>query len=1581
MTSNVLKTNNGKILAVVAAIAMIACCFVAVMPSEDVNGVPVTGVDITGKTTVEVTATSGDFYVSGVVALESITVASGVTETTVDFYLAPNSTLTLPASGSTGTIKTFNIHSATGYADGTITAIDGLIVSGEEGEKYTGVDGGIQTPTTSAATSTTFGISVKASTEAGTTYYAVGSVVESAKLIGADSTVFVKDGSITVNGATSADATVENSISIENVVSTGGITIKGVADGSLTIEGTYTDGEITVTDGKASVGSSYLKPTTGGDSTNTTEGVLNAYANGDTKTTASTLGASVEDLESVSTLYIYGAPVSSTAVTTAATTLVNATATVTINYGDPQVAFTFSAENASTTFRAGTDVGSTPALIFDRPVLGNINLSTGTYNEGSFAIGDGTIESSLSVSAGATLYFASNSTISIQDNAEFNMFGTISTATGVAVTVADNGETDATGQFNAYKGATLTNVVITAKNYNITAAMYIQDVSGFANSSNTYSATQILNVVEEWTIVKDTILYIPGGLIVPEGATMTIEAGAHVIIGKSNDAGAASTTSTVDISGTLEIAEGAIFEVAGGDSVDVSGTVAANGGFDVTAGTTTIKNGGNVVIETSGSLAVDANGKFAVETGADLDIQGIIEEVTSIDNYGTVTIDNEDAEYTDAGKTAAINANVTIRLLANGAVADISSASMISGVTITVNDNGLVLYKDSETKNNVTDTADNKIEIGVPSAGVFGDVTFTETFSTSTSATGVKSYAHTIDIAGTASFESYTDGSTDKATMTVTGAADQKADSAATTATGKLAITRGVTVTGTFNVGAYATVSNAGYLDVSGEMYAVNKDGTLTNSGTIDVAGMIKVLDKEISKTINAAMYEATEDGNDYIYYMTLGAAIDAVVAADIDEIEICGTVTVDETDNIPSPITVNIPSGATLVVGTEDDRNVVLTVDSGAKVDNKGKVDVLGTFVIAVEKTGLKGSGDVISDVYSTDGTSATYTNIYTALSGLTSGTVTVTKTDGPIYLTQNLEVPAGVTLVLPAESKGIVVNDGVTLTVSGTLEAWVAVTAQTDFASEASAVNKDSAMVVTGVYKSYVEVKYSDADTASTTDFATPGAYFDVQEDTGLFHYITPVSVAAEMSADIEDGTVSIYGKNSAGDVAFTGTEETPIMILVYGDVDGTFDLTWATFSMQSGSVFDGTVSSDAGSVEFVDATGFIVNSTVSDETTVINVRGSPVDADPTNKTKFVMTVATGNVNAIGADVANQFDAPSMTVASGATFTVTNGQVASIDKLTVEGTLDVTKGGSLTSTYLVVLGTANLGAQTTTEAAGISSITCMFIGMTAEAILEEEGTVSASAAVVNGDFSAKYVFVQNGATVDEDVTENMDYTEFYVEDALYITVYVADGQTELPIYTITYPVLNGAKVTSWQYVENGVTYDVVPGEDLGEGETLDDKAVGETERVDAKIDYEVYQVTIVAEYGITDVYIDGDLVDSEGLYQGALVFYVAAGEHTVSYRLNNYFAGDVKITLNGEALTDGKFTITSDMPFEDDDGTPTEYKIVLTGVEAAAPENPSSGDSGSSDGLGLTDYLLIVLVVLIVVMAIIVAIRLMRS
>ena len=56
-------------------------------------------------------------------------------------------------------------------------------------------------------------------------------------------------------------------------------------------------------------------------------------------------------------------------------------------------------------------------------------------------------------------------------------------------------------------------------------------------------------------------------------------------------------------------------------------------------------------------------------------------------------------------------------------------------------------------------------------------------------------------------------------------------------------------------------------------------------------------------------------------------------------------------------------------------------------------------------------------------------------------------------------------------------------------------------------------------------------------------------------------------------------------------------------------------------------------------------------------------------------------------------------------------------------------------------------------------------------------------------------------------------------------------------------------------------------------------------------------------------------------------------------------------------------------------------EFQIVVTGELTQDATIVQGGDNGGSDGLGLTDYLLIVLVILIVIMAIIVALRLMRS
>ena len=56
------------------------------------------------------------------------------------------------------------------------------------------------------------------------------------------------------------------------------------------------------------------------------------------------------------------------------------------------------------------------------------------------------------------------------------------------------------------------------------------------------------------------------------------------------------------------------------------------------------------------------------------------------------------------------------------------------------------------------------------------------------------------------------------------------------------------------------------------------------------------------------------------------------------------------------------------------------------------------------------------------------------------------------------------------------------------------------------------------------------------------------------------------------------------------------------------------------------------------------------------------------------------------------------------------------------------------------------------------------------------------------------------------------------------------------------------------------------------------------------------------------------------------------------------------------------------------------TTFTLSATGATNSTGIS-DGGSTGGDDGMGLTDYLLIVLVVLIVIMAIMVALRLMRS
>ena len=144
----------------------------------------------------------------------------------------------------------------------------------------------------------------------------------------------------------------------------------------------------------------------------------------------------------------------------------------------------------------------------------------------------------------------------------------------------------------------------------------------------------------------------------------------------------------------------------------------------------------------------------------------------------------------------------------------------------------------------------------------------------------------------------------------------------------------------------------------------------------------------------------------------------------------------------------------------------------------------------------------------------------------------------------------------------------------------------------------------------------------------------------------------------------------------------------------------------------------------------------------------------------------------------------------------------------------------------------------------------------------------------------------------------------------------------------------------------------------------------IGDYETLYAVIDYEIYSVYITADAGIGTVAVDGKvLAKTDNVF---IITGLTAGSHTIDYILNSGFEGTPMITVNGTAITGNTFTLsgTDDLTVE----------ISIYGTQPAAPSQGGSTASGD-DGLGLTDYLLIILVVLIVIMAIIVALRLMRS
>ena len=474
--------------------------------------------------------------------------------------------------------------------------------------------------------------------------------------------------------------------------------------------------------------------------------------------------------------------------------------------------------------------------------------------------------------------------------------------------------------------------------------------------------------------------------------------------------------------------------------------------------------------------------------------------------------------------------------------------------------------------------------------------------------------------------------------------------------------------------------------------------------------------------------------------------------------------------------------------------------------------------------------------------------------------------------------------------------------------------------------------------------------------------------------------------MSNDVYQGAIAINGENTVGDVDFTGDAQQAVTVTLNESASleaGSVTLSYARIVITAAdTVFDGTIDTAVGSIEFENITNVTVKDSFDDETEVMSVTGTPGAAD--DKVDAVMTVATGNVTVTGANL-DVSGVDEFSIASGATLTVTgSGVVFSANWMTVDGTLVATDNGKIDANRVTVRGTLTVESRTADHNAGSAEIGQLYVGIAVNDRNDLE-LVDASAATVSADAidQMTYMIVSADSTVTGDLIENLAATEYYVEDALWVTVYgtlaIATEETsgtgsnavDYTQYTIQPGDLTESAFVSWTDADGrDVPADTANGADG-------------YEQIYASINYDVYIVIVMTDNSIGSVAIDGQMLVYNYNIGGYIVpeMFLDAGQHTVTYTLAAGYEGTPTLTSNGVNATVSGMGFTLSGDYQDANGSINYNYLALGGATYSGNTVVIDGGNGGSNDMGLTDYLLIVLVILIVIMAIIVALRLMRS
>ena len=1153
--------------------------------------------------------------------------------------------------------------------------------------------------------------------------------------------------------------------------------------------------------------------------------------------------------------------------------------------------------------------------ISQNTVLTDLTLyvgGVGTGNESKLTIAE---NATLTINANAKVATATNNSNSSVDNdGTINLYGTIATAidnSGSVKILSD--KADYSGSKFSGNGTIDSSAI---SNEGSISGTYGDDETG----SNVFNIApnQIVTVTDNLTLVNTFQLNVKGTLVIPEGVTVTIQDAAGIYV--NSQSAKIENNGTIVIESKVATSDGSStggLIVAGGSVVN-NGTVNLNYFVDTTAGSGdsvgdnlyinqgTFTNNGTLTIGTESILNVVA-GMLVNGADATFTVNGNLTSKGTIENSGEIAFN---------GKTS----GATISLASEGASVVITSVTTTDHLVIdnaAIDDKKVAANYDKNTGVVISATGSNYMG-GLTVTAVIYDGTYNDE----------DAKLKGIDLAGSAALGTTSTEANAKATgiMTLYGT-DMK-------------------VTGEFSVGAGLTL-NLGHsgrgalnLDVSGTMNVTAPlagTSTMTINGhnaEITVSGEIVSLVnlKKDGINPNAAVYTTTANAIQTYHYTSLSKAI----ATGVTPIDVYGTVEVTEDVTIPSGITVRQQASSTIEVA----EGVTLTVANGGIVSN-GNVTVKGTLYIEVENTGFR-NGTAVSDVKSTDGTDARYTNLVNAMNLAESGdTVKLYNQDG-VTIDSPLVIKEGVTL--DTDGKDLTVQ-GTTLTINGTLFINGGTFSVVKGKATESGYQAPANVVLSGYVKSNEYIAYAEGTDANPS-WTPAGAYYTIAENGVPRYYISTVSNGIAAINGAENDTVTLHGEMGVGNVTVTGTEESNATVVIANDADitGNFTLSYAVLSITAGAGYAGTVADANGSISIPTDAGFQTNTTftadVDDEGVATFTIAGNVAAGQ-KKTVVVDGEATlGNVTIDNLTVDGTADAVGNVVISGT--------------LTVNGTVNIEPNGILTvnaqDSKAVVLGSLVVAEATASTAAGNATITTIYVGIG----FDEEGKFADSTdATVSGAVNAKNVYVSSGSTVPEAMTAEDDI-EFFIEGDLWMTYYgttaIVDGA----------PIVD-AKFEGWSATEGG---------DVIGGNTPATKFTNSTYDVlYAIVDYDVYNVLIRTDGGIASVAVDGVVLATYQSSNQFIATNLTAGQHTVTYTLKAGFGGEATLSSNNVTVSGLTFTVSGD--YEN-----TDYLISLTGITAT-----DYSQSGSSDGMGLTEILLVILVILIVVMAIMVALRLMRS